>query len=179
MTCAPQAGTSLGCGDFPRFDDVKSGQINCYRRDMRHFTLAIPVALLSLVTACGGSTPPAASPTSAAPTTSEAPTTGAPAAGGQTLTGAVGTEANPELFEISLKDATGAEVTTLKAGTYQLAVKDASKFHNFHLIGAGVDQTTGPVTTLADPTWSVTLKAGTYTYKCDPHPNMVKTFTVT
>ena len=95
----------------------------------------------------------------------------------ETLTGAV----HPELtdFSITLKNSAGADVTTLKAGKYQIAVKDPSTFHNFHLIGPGVDETTGPPPTLADPTWSVTLTAGDYTYKCDPHPNMVKTFTVT
>ena len=148
-------------------------------------TLVVPIALLSLVTACGGSTTPTATPTTAptttaptsAPTTSTSPSAGSDSA--KALTGAVGTEADPEAFVITLKDAAGADVTTLKAGTYQLAIKDQSKFHNFHLTGPGVKETTGPVTTLADPTWSVTLAPGEYTYKCDPHPNMVKTFTVT
>jgi plastocyanin len=152
---------------------------------MRLLRLAIPVALLSLVVACGSSTtttPPAAAPTSA-PATSSGPTGSSEPSSAtgsvQVLTGLVGSAANPEAFEITLKDATGADVTTLKAGTYQVKVKDASAIHNFHLTGTGVEQTTGPVATLADPTWSITLTAGTYTYKCDPHPNMVKTFTVT
>ena len=146
---------------------------------MRLFRLAIPVALLSLVTACGGSTP-TATPETTAPT-SASPTTGAPSGSGAgtTLTGLVGTEADPEAFEITLKDAAGADVTTLKAGTYQIAVKDASKLHNFHLTGTGVEETTGKVEEVAEATWSVTLAAGEYTYKCDPHANMVKTLTVT
>lgn len=59
-----------------------------------------------------------------------------------------------------------------------MKVKDASKIHNFHLTGAGVDQKT-TVPDITEATWTVVLQAGTYTFKCDPHPKMTGTFTVT
>ena len=36
----------------------------------------------------------------------------------------------------------GTRVTHLAAGTYEIQVHDNSAFHNFHLNGPGVDQTT-------------------------------------
>ena len=36
----------------------------------------------------------------------------------------------------------GARVTHLTAGTYEIQVHDNSTFHNFHLTGPGVDQST-------------------------------------
>ena len=151
---------------------------------MRPITLVIPVALLSLVTACGGATTPTATPptpvapTSAAPAPSEAPTT-AGAGPVQVLTGTVGEAGKPEAFTITLTDSTGAPVTTLKAGAYEIKVKDLAKLHNFNLNGGGVaEKTTVPEVT--DVTWTVTLQPGTYTFLCDPHPTtMKKTFTVT
>lgn len=164
---------------------------------MRPLPLVIPIALLALVTACSTSSTPIDETTAPATTeettqaqppagvasgatTEAAPTTtagGAPAGGasGTTLTGALGAN---DAFIITLVDDKGAAVTTLKAGSYQVKVKDTSKIHNFHLNGPGVEQTTS-VPELKDTTWSVTFKAGTYTYQCDPHPNMKKTFTVT
>ena len=78
----------------------------------------------------------------------------------------------------SLMDSTGAPVTTLKAGEYKIKVKDLSKIHNFNLSGAGVDEKT-TVPEVTDVTWTVTFTAGTYTFKCDPHPPMTGSFTVT
>ena len=83
-----------------------------------------------------------------------------------------------DAYSIRLTDASGAPVTTLPAGAYQVMVTDPSAIHNFHLTGPGVDEkTTVPEKT--DVTWTVTFAAGTYTYKCDPHRNMVGTFPVT
>jgi len=93
----------------------------------------------------------------------------------KTLTG----ELEATAFTITLKDDTGALVTTLPAGTYKVMVKDPSAIHNFHLTGTGVEQKT-EVAAMVDAEWTVTFVAGTYTYICDPHPsNMKKTFTVT
>ena len=90
------------------------------------------------------------------------------------LTGVVGPG-----FTITLKN--GAKVVkTLKAGTYTIAVSDKASIHNFHLIGPGVNKaTTVPFT--GKKTWKVKLKAGTYTYQCDPHASagMKGTFEVT
>jgi hypothetical protein len=132
------------------------------RRVMRPLVFAVPVALLSLLAACGDSGTPAAS--------------GAAPAAGSVLTGTVGQGDAPV---ITLVDSAGAPVTSLKAGSYMVNVKDLSTHHNFHLTGTGVDQkTTVPGT--KDVTWAVNLVAGTYTFQCDPHAaKMVGTFTVT
>ncbi len=143
------------------------------------------LALVSLTAACGGGTSGTASSSpsaTSAPSSAAAPTTsssGSAAAGGQTLTGTVGTTDQPDAFTITLTDGSGQPVSTLKAGTYQVQVKDLSSIHNFHITGPGVEQkTTVPEKT--GTTFTVNLQAGTYTFVCDPHPgNMKKEFTVT
>ena len=131
-------------------------------RAMRPLVLAVPVALLSLVAACSDTGTPAAS--------------GAPVAAGSVLTGTVGQGDAPV---ITLVDSAGAPVTSLKAGSYTVKVKDMSSRHNFHLTGKGVDEkTTVPETT--EVTWTVQVTAGSYTFQCDPHAQkMVGTFAVT
>ena len=70
-------------------------------------------------------------------------------------------------FTITLKNG-GKTVKTLKAGTYTIVIRDKSSIHNYHLFGPGVDKkTTVPFT--GTQTWTVKLKAGTYTYQCDVH----------
>ena len=70
------------------------------------------------------------------------------------------------------------KVTSLKAGRYTIVVKDIAKTHDFHLKGPGVDKKTG-VSFVGTKTWTVTLKAGKYTYVCDPHATVMKgSFTV-
>ncbi len=134
----------------------------------------VPLALLGLVAACGGSDDSAAK---AAGTSAPAGTTSssAPAAGGNVLTATVG---EGDAFTIALTDGSGAAVSTLKAGSYTVKVSDKSKIHNFHLTGPGVEQTTA-VPDVTDVTWTVDLTAGTYTFKCDPHAKMTGSFTVT
>jgi plastocyanin len=78
------------------------------------------------------------------------------------LTGEVGPG-----FTIEVSKA-GKDVKTLKAGTYKIKVEDKASIHNFHLIGPGVNRKTG-VSFKGETTWTVTLKAGRYTYQCDPH----------
>ena len=145
------------------------------RRVMRPLALAVPVALLSLLTACGDSGTPAGGSTSQPPATSQSPSGGA---AGSELTAVVGEEGNVDAFTITLTDSTGAPVTSLKAGDYTVKVKDLSKIHNFHLTGPGVEEKT-TVPEMTDATWTVTLAAGTYTFKCDPHAKMTGSFTVT
>lgn len=146
------------------------------RRVMRPLALAVPVALLSLVAACGSSdTPAAGGSSSAPPVASES----SPAdAAMSELTGTVGAEGEPDAFKITLTDSTGAPVTSLKAGDYTVKVKDLSKIHNFKLTGTDVDEKTS-VPEVEEATWKVTLVAGTYTYVCGPHPKMTGSFTVT
>ena len=74
-------------------------------------------------------------------------------------------------FSISLTQG-GSAVTTLAPGTYTVNVSDMSTFHNFHLSGPGVDQSTD-VDTTSSPTWTVTFSAGSYHFQCDAHPTML------
>jgi plastocyanin len=62
----------------------------------------------------------------------------------------------------------GKDVKTLTAGTYLIKVEDKASIHNFHLIGPGVNKSTG-IGFTGDQTWKVKLKPGKYTYQCDPH----------
>ena len=91
-------------------------------------------------------------------------------AGAMTTTKLVGT-VGPG-FTITLKQGT-KKVTKLKAGKYTFVIHDKSSIHNFHLIGRGVNKKTG-VAFVGDMTWTVTLKAGKYTYQCDPHAASVR-----
>jgi plastocyanin len=61
-----------------------------------------------------------------------------------------------------------ARVTTLRAGTYRLVVRDLSTDHDFRLVGPGLNRST-TVETKGTTTWTVRLKRGTYRYFCDPH----------
>jgi plastocyanin len=123
----------------------------------RHIVLVSGLAVAALALAgCGGGNE--ASGTTDSQTTTETTT-----ASGNTLQGSVGPG-----FEISLKDSNGQDVTSLAAGTYTITVDDQSSSHNFHLTGEGVDETTDVGGTGME-TWTVTLKAGSYHFQCDPH----------
>jgi hypothetical protein len=77
---------------------------------------------------------------------------------------------------ISLKTATGAAVKKLKAGAYKVAVKDATKSDNFHLLGSGVNKKTG-VKFRGSVSWTVRFKAGkTYVVRSDAHAKLRRTF---
>jgi len=81
-------------------------------------------------------------------------------------------------FSISLVNSQGGDVTKLDPGTYVIQVKDLSDFHNFHLFGPGVNETTG-IAAMGDVTWTVTFTDGTYRFVCDAHPtSMIGRFTV-
>jgi len=71
-------------------------------------------------------------------------------------------------FAIALKLPGGADVRQLDPGTYEIVVRDLSDFHNFHLTGPGVNQSTA-VEFEGTVTWTVTLREGRYQYECDPH----------
>ena len=83
-------------------------------------------------------------------------------------------------FTISLKNAQGKQVTTLKHGKYTLVIRDQADIHNFTLNGPGVSNKmltgTGFVGT---KTVALTLKKGTYRYYCTVHPTITGTFKVT
>jgi len=78
---------------------------------------------------------------------------------------------------ISLKTAAGATVKSLKAGTYRIAVKDATKLDNFHLRGPGTNKKTG-VKFRGRATWTLALKAGKYTVRSDAHKKLRRAFAV-
>lgn len=124
----------------------------------RHILFVVGLAVVALALAgCGGGNDEA-SGTTETQTTTETTT-----ASGNTLQASVGPG-----FEISLKDASGADVTTLSAGSYTIDVDDQADIHNFHLTGPGVDETTD-VGGTGTTTWNVTLQAGSYHFQCDPH----------
>ena len=87
--------------------------------------------------------------------------------------------------EISLRDPQGNDLNggTLPAGTYTVQVDDTSTLHNFHLEGPGV-QCVPPSDCMTDvagfgrETWLVNFTPGTVTYHCDPHPDLMGSFTV-
>jgi plastocyanin len=140
---------------------------------------------LALFTACGGDEPE--EDASTAPETSESessePETSESESESESgeatvLLAMVGTEADPDAFEISLTDEAGEPVTELPAGDYTIQVNDPSAMHNFHLAGGSIDEST-TVEEVTEVTWDVTLEPGDYTYVCDPHPPMSGEFTVT
>lgn len=67
----------------------------------------------------------------------------------------------------------GKRVKRLKAGTYTMVVRDLSEFHNFHLIGPGLNKKTS-VAAKVTTSWRVRLRKGTYRYVCDPHAPVMK-----
>ena len=100
--------------------------------------------------------------------------------------GNAGTQKSPGLtgevgpgFTIEMKVA-GKNLKTIKAGTYTIKVQDKASIHDFHLTGPGVNKSTA-VGATSTVSWTVKLKPGTYTYKCDPHAamGMQHTFRVT
>ncbi len=70
-------------------------------------------------------------------------------------------------FTIEVEKA-GRDLKTIKAGTYKIRVEDKATIHNFHLFGPGLNKKTG-VLFKGQTTWTIKLKAGRYTYQCDPH----------
>jgi hypothetical protein len=85
----------------------------------------------------------------------------------------VGEVGRNDAFTISLRTASGALVTHLDPGTYDIEVRDLSEEHNFHLRGAGVDMATDPAST-SDVVWTVTLADGKYSFICDVHAGQMR-----
>lgn len=76
-------------------------------------------------------------------------------------------------YTISLRKASGASAATLKAGKYLVTARDRSSAHNFHLIGPGVNKST-TVPFVGARKWTVTLRKGTYRFRCDAHKARMK-----
>jgi hypothetical protein len=74
---------------------------------------------------------------------------------------------------ISLTNAAGVRVRSLKAGAAAVTVRDRSALHSFHLVGPGVNRRTG-VAFRGTRAWSVTLRPGTLRWYCDTHPQALR-----
>jgi len=83
-------------------------------------------------------------------------------------------------FTIFLKDASGAAVTHLDPGTYELTVHDLADIHDFHLTGGnGSVNVMTDVEFVGDQSFTITLVDGEYTFYCDPHIETMRgSFTV-
>jgi plastocyanin len=92
-------------------------------------------------------------------------TTAAPAA--RKLTGTVGPG-----FTITLKKGT-TKVRRLPRGTYTFVIRDKSSIHNFDLKGPVRKRFTS-VSFVGTKTVTLRLKAGKYTYVCDPHASAMR-----
>jgi PASTA domain len=80
--------------------------------------------------------------------------------------------------QIGVFYADGRRMTRIPPGTYTIQVHDLSTTHDFHLTGpGGIDKRT-EVGEIEHPIWTVTFRAGTYTFKCDVHASMKGTFVV-
>ncbi len=65
-------------------------------------------------------------------------------------------------------------MTQLDAGEYAIVVEDKAIEHNFHLLGAGVDQFTS-VENVENATWTVVFAdVQIYRFQCDPHSTTMK-----
>lgn len=71
-------------------------------------------------------------------------------------------------FDISVS------VDSVPAGRYKLVVRDKSTIHNFHVVGAGVDEQTS-VSQTGKQAFRVNLVAGKYKMVCDPHSDSMRT----
>jgi hypothetical protein len=77
-------------------------------------------------------------------------------------------------YTISLESG-GTPVTRLRAGgRYRLVVADRSSIHNFRLRGPGVNRALTTVPSTGTKSAVITLKKGTYTFLCDPHPSLMR-----
>jgi plastocyanin len=72
-----------------------------------------------------------------------------------------------------MKNAAGRPLKTVKAGTYRIKIEDKATTHNFRLKGPGVNKATS-VSRRVETTWTVRLRPGKYTFRCDPHASMMR-----
>jgi plastocyanin len=77
-------------------------------------------------------------------------------------------------FVLHLTKSGGGKLSSTKAASYLVTIRDLSANHNFHLFGPGVDKKTG-VAFRGTVSWKVKLKKGKlYRYQCDPHKSVMK-----
>jgi plastocyanin len=83
-------------------------------------------------------------------------------------------------YTISLKNAHGKKVKSLKHGNYTFIVSDKANLHNFTLKGpGGKNKTLSGTGFVGKKTATVKLKKGTYRFYCTVHPFVSGTFKVT
>jgi plastocyanin len=76
-------------------------------------------------------------------------------------------------FTITLK-LSGSNVTKLKAGVqYRFVINDRASIHDFHLLGPGISKVITSVDFTGTKSITLTLKKGTYTFRCDPHQSFM------
>ena len=74
---------------------------------------------------------------------------------------------------IRLQRANGTKLRHTTPGRHRFSISDLSGFHNFHLVGPGVNKKTAIAFT-GSRSWRVTLSAGTYRFHCDAHPTTMR-----
>jgi plastocyanin len=77
----------------------------------------------------------------------------------------------PVMLKLAGSVGPGAKISlarTAKAGKTVITIRDRTKKDNFHLTGPGVNKKTGIAFT-GTVKWTVTLKAGAYTFRSDAH----------
>lgn len=63
----------------------------------------------------------------------------------------------------------------VKAGVYNIVVRDLSSAHNWHIMGPGVNKKTSVSATGTTTFRNVRLRKGTYKIVCDPHASSMVT----
>jgi plastocyanin len=76
-------------------------------------------------------------------------------------------------YTITLKK-NGVRVTKLKPGRYTVVIRDRASIHNFHLRGPGLNRALTGIGFVGTKTVTLRLRAGRYTYFCDPHPTEMR-----
>src|SRR5512132_2314592 len=92
----------------------------------------------------------------------------------------VGNVPTTTVFKMSASVGPGQKIAfarTAKAGKTTITIRDLTAKDNFHLTGPGVNKKTG-VAFKGTVKWTVTLKAGTYTYRSDAHKGLKGTLKV-
>ena len=70
---------------------------------------------------------------------------------------------------ITLRTAAGKVVRTMRVGSYNMTVRDLSRFHNAHVRAPGLNRST-TLSFVGTQRWRVRLaRAGTLRFLCDPH----------
>ena len=70
---------------------------------------------------------------------------------------------------ISLKTATGKNVSRVARGTYAITISDRSDEHNFFVSGPGVRKQLTGIGFVGTKTVVLKLRTGNYTFVCTPH----------